>query len=266
MAPIRTLVCDDEQEAREGLVALSQRDPEIAVVGTARNGEEAVDAITRHVPDLVFLDVQMPRLDGFGVIDRLPAHQHPVVVFVTAHDEFALRAFEVHAQDYLVKPFSDARFSTTLARAKATVCRRRATELGAELTSLLGNGTAPSATSTQSGPDAAATPHLRYIGVRVGASVLMVNAEDIDWVEADDAHVVLHTATAAHRVRDTMHELEARLDPRDFVRVHRSAIVRLDRVRSLDRAPSGAHSLILTSGARIPLSRARRAAFQALAF
>jgi two-component system LytT family response regulator len=124
VALIRTVVCDDETDSCEGIVALSRRDPEIAVVATARNGEEAVEAIKRHAPDLVFLDIQMPRLDGFEVVEHIALRERPVVVFVTAHDGYALRAFELHALDYLVKPFSDARFSAALARAK-TVVRQR---------------------------------------------------------------------------------------------------------------------------------------------
>ena len=136
-AEIRTIVCEDEAEAREGVVAQLRRDPDITVVGTARDGLESVDAIARLVPDLVFLDVEMPLLNGFEVLTRVGSREMPVVVFVTAHARFALEAFRVHAQDYLLKPFSDARFSDMLARAKLTVRQRRARALSATLTAVL---------------------------------------------------------------------------------------------------------------------------------
>ena len=270
-ALIRTVVCDDEPDAREGIVAMLRADPMVRVVGEARNGSEAVDAITTHEPDLVFLDVQMPRLDGFGVIERIGVARFPVVIFVTAYDEYALRAFEVHALDYLLKPFGDDRFSDALARAKSRVRQHRACELSQELASLLARGdeTAVSeppqsaAKQVERGSMPPAPNYLEHIMVRLAGTVTLIRVEDVDWIEADDYYAKLHVGGKTHLVRETMRQLEGKLDPRQFVRVHRSAIVRIDRVQTLHPYFKGSHVLTLRDGTRVTLSRSRRAAFEA---
>ena len=268
---IRTVVCDDEPDAREGIVTMLRADPTVLVVGEARSGSEAVDAITNQAPDLVFLDVQMPKLDGFGVIERIGVDRFPVVVFVTAYDEYALRAFEVHALDYLLKPFGDDRFGDALVRAKSRVRQKRACELSQELASLLARGdesaisvptVAPPAV-TDGDPAPPARKYLEHIMVRLAGTVSLIRVEDIDWIEADDYYAKLHVGGKTHLLRETMRQLETKLDPRQFVRVHRSAIVRIDRVQTLHPYFKGSHVLTLKDGTRVTLSRSRRAAFEA---
>jgi two-component system LytT family response regulator len=268
-ATITTLVCDDEPDAREGIIELLRADPDIALVGEARNGAEATVAIKRLIPDLVFLDVQMPKLDGVGVLSQVtPVVRPPVVVFVTAYDEYALRAFELHALDYLLKPFSDARFRDALAAAKARVRERRACALGMEIAALL----QPSRpTSPAVGPDRRETDggaltnrsYLEHLMVRIGGKVNLVRVDDVDWIEADDYYAKLHVSGRTYLIRQTMQQLETRLDPHQFVRVHRSAIVRIDRLRTLEPYIKGSHVLTLKDGTRLALSRGRRAAFEA---
>ena len=271
---IRVLVCDDEPDAREGIANLLRRDPEVLLVAEARHGREATTAIQDLSPDVVFLDVQMPRLDGFGVLAELGGANgpgDPVIVFVTAYDEYALRAFEVHALDYLLKPFSDARLAEALSSAKARVRERRACALGQQIASLLGpdqgggdrgNG---GVTGAQAQHDATAAPrkYLEHFMVRVGGKVALVRVEDVDWIEADDYCAKLHAGGRSYVIRETMQRLAAKLDPAHFVRVHRSAILHIDRLRTLEPYIKGSHILTLQDGTRLTLSRGRRAAFEA---
>ena len=231
--PIRAVVVDDEPLARAGMRALLEDDPELLVVAECANGHEAVLALRAHAPDLVLLDVQMPGLDGFGVVREIGADRMPVVVFATAFDQYALQAFEARALDYLLKPFTDERFGVVLGRAKEQVRQRR---LGAS--------------SAQPAPPA-------RLEVRLGNRVAYVRLDDVDWIEAADYYARLHVGAASHLVRETMQELEARLDARRFVRVHRSAIVNVERVREL-HAAAGRHEVVLRDGTRLPLSRSRR--------
>ena len=276
--PIRTLICDDEPDARKGLLALLAGDAQIAVVGQARNGREAAALIDEADPELVFLDIQMPELDGFGALAEVRRRGRvadaPVVVFVTAYDEYALRAFEVHALDYLLKPFSDERFAEALQLAKLRVRQRRAGELGQQLAALLDD--AVPAPDHPLGPErevqpvaphdgAAAAMAPRYpdrVAVRTAKQVVFVPVGDIDWIEADDYYAKLHIGGRAYLIRETMASLEARLDPTRFARVHRSAIVNLDRVRTLQPYVRGAHVLTLSDGTRLTLSRSRRESFE----
>lgn len=269
---IRTIVCDDEPDAREGIVAMLRGDPDVAVVGEARTGEEAAEMIMDREADLVFLDIQMPRLDGFGVIERVGPDRLPVVVFVTAFDQYALKAFEVRALDYLLKPFTDERFEEALARAKAQVHQRRARALSQELASLLvghvairrNAGGARAEPPPARGVTLASTPaYLEHFLVRLAGTVTLVRVEDVDWIEADDYYAKLHASGRTHLIRETMQRLEAKLDPHQFVRVHRSAIVRIDRVHTMHPYFKGSHLLVLRDGTRVTLSRSRRPAFEA---
>lgn len=255
---VRVLVVDDEPLARETLRLLMRGDTGVDIVGECASGREAVEAITRLSPDLVFLDIQMPELDGFQTLARLAAVR-PVIVFVTAYDRYALKAFDAHALDYLVKPFTDERFHEALARAKQHVHQRAFGALGERVLSLLrAQGLAV--------PDAPASLPARpldRLAVKAQGRVIFVRTADIDWIEACDDHIRLHVGTAAHELRQPLKELAARLDPRRFVRIHRSAIVNLDRVRELQPHFHGSYLVILKSGASLPLSRARRDALRA---
>jgi two-component system LytT family response regulator len=244
-APIRVAIVDDEPLARAALRMSLEADPELAVVGDV-TGIDAARLIERAGVELVFLDVQMPEVDGFGVLEALDPSALPAIVFVTAHDAYAVRAFEVHAIDYLLKPFDDARLATALARAKERLARPEASE---PLVDLLEER-------------ARRGREVERLLVRARGKVVAVRTADIDWIEAADYYATLHVGGAAHLVRQTMAELEASLDPRRFVRVHRGAIVNLDRVREVHPMFRGDCTLVLADGTRVRLSRTRRAEFE----
>jgi two-component system, LytTR family, response regulator len=254
--PIRVLVVDDEPLARSGVCELLERDPELAVVGEAANGEEAVELIAELAPDLVMLDVQMPGLTGFDVLRQVGPEKMPAVVFVTAYDQFAVRAFEVNAIDYLLKPFDDDRFALTVARAKKAVRHAHVGELSRRLADLLEKTGTP--VNVQSPLQARTSDYADRLVVKSGGRVFFLRSDEVDWIEAADYYVKLHALGKAHLLRETMNALEARLDPKRFFRVHRSAIVNLDRIRELQPYFRGEHMLILQDGTRLKLSRARR--------
>lgn len=268
MEPIRTVIADDEPDAREGIAGLLRQHPEVVVVGEADTGRAAVDLIEQLRPDLIFLDIQMPELDGFGVLATVGPARMPVIVFVTAYDEYALRAFEVQALDYLLKPFSDARFAEAMRMASVRVRQRRAGVFSQQLGALLDTTTrrATGEPSPTAPSEAAYEPslagYLERIMVRTGRQVSVVRVLDIDWIEADGYYARLHVAGRAHLVRETLKHLCVRLDPGHFIRVHRAAIVNIERVHSLQASLEGRHVVILKDGTRVALSRSRRTAFQ----
>ncbi|HSP14212.1 MAG TPA: LytTR family DNA-binding domain-containing protein [Thermoanaerobaculia bacterium] len=241
---LRAIVVDDEPLAREAVRLLLERDPGIEVAGEC-SGVDAPALIGRTNPDLMFLDVQMPEVDGFDVLREVGPDAVPAVVFVTAYDEYALRAFEVHAVDYLLKPFDDSRFARALDRAKEQVrSHRRNTQLAALVRERL--------------------PYVRRFLARTRDKVVVVNAADVDWIEAADYYVSLHVGPKTHLLRETMSDLEQRLDPDVFFRVHRSAIVNVERVREIHPLFRGDCALVLSDGTRVRLSRTRRAEFERL--
>jgi two-component system LytT family response regulator len=248
VAEIRVVVADDEPLARHGVVGLLAGQADIVVVGEARNGSEAVDAIRTQRPDLVFLDVQMPELDGFEVVRQLPAPL-PLIVFITAFDEYAVRAFELAAIDYLVKPFTDCRFADMLARARHRLQQSEAAEVAQRLAALLAQ-------------PAAAPPPARdaTLIATVGRRSVVVPFADIDWIEAQDYCVLVHATGASHLVRESIRTLAERLASHHFLRVHRSALVNLARVRELRRPAHGEWLLILHDGTELPVSRRQRPA------
>jgi two-component system LytT family response regulator len=239
-------IVDDEPLARAALRLSLAVDPELVVVGDC-NGVDAPQLIEREQVELVFLDVQMPEVDGFAVLEALDPGALPAIVFVTAHDAYAVRAFEVHAIDYLLKPFDDARLATALARAKERLARPG--EAGEQLVALLEER-------------ARRERQVERLLVRARGKVVAVRTQDIDWIEAADYYATLHVGGATHLVRQTMAELETSLDGRRFVRVHRRAIVNIDRVREVHPMFRGDCTLVLADGTRIRLSRTRRAEFE----
>ncbi|HYC93144.1 MAG TPA: LytTR family DNA-binding domain-containing protein [Thermoanaerobaculia bacterium] len=246
--PLRVLVVDDEPLARDGIRALLEADAEVAVVGEA-TGSDAAALVARTRPDILFLDIQMPEVDGFALLEQIGADAVPAVVFVTAFDRYALKAFEVHALDYLLKPFDDRRFAGALEHAKERARARRRGEVDARIAELLA--------------DRASAGISRFL-IPVREKTIVVNAAEIDWIEAADYYVSLHVAGTSHLLRRTMDEIEKQLDPRQFFRVHRSAIVNVDRVREIHPLFRGDCALVLSSGQRVKLSRSRRAEFEAL--
>ena len=256
MSDLKVLIVDDEPLARSSVRRLLEPNAEVTIVAECEDGWDAVEVIRHAEVDLVFLDVQMPELDGFGVIREIGAARMPATVFVTAFDEFAVRAFEVHALDYLVKPFTDERFDAALERAKRHLENRGMLELGAKLARLL---EATQKSDAVHGTHAApAADFAKRLLVTTANRTLVVRTSTIDWVQADDYYAALHVGTRTHLLRETMAALEAKLDPSTFVRIHRSAIVNLERVQALDRAADGQLTVILLDGTKLPVSRSRR--------
>jgi two-component system LytT family response regulator len=254
-ATIRVLVVDDEPLARERLLDLLAHEPGVEVVGTADNGVAAVEAIRTHHPDLIFLDVQMPGKTGLDVVRDVGADAMPATIFVTAFDQYALRAFELAALDYLVKPFDDERFEQAFARARRLIELQDMGKLREQLLAVLQQGGA----GEQPGPAAAATSsYLERIAVEMRGKVRVVPVDQIDYITASGPYAELHTGERTHIIRETMQTLEERLDPRQFIRIHRSAIVRLGLVDTLLRGAGGDYEVQLKGGLRLPVSRSRR--------
>jgi len=232
-AKIRAVIVDDEPLARSNLLVLSGSDPEIEVVAQCGSGVEAVEAIRRLRPDLLFLDVQMPECDGFDVLEMLGKDLPRATIFVTAYDQYALRAFEAGALDYLLKPFDNARFELALNRAKQRI--------------RMGENRQP-----------IPSPPLERIVVKSAGEVCFLKTSEIDWIEAADYYACLHVGGKNHLLRRSMAELEEDLDPNMFCRVHRSSIVNLERVQGLKVAEDGEYEILLGNGTRIRLSRRYR--------
>lgn len=245
--PVRTLLVDDEPLVRRGLCEYLAACDGVEVVGEAGDGIAAVQQIEELRPDLVFLDVQMPGLDGFEVLAQIEPERRPVVVFVTAFDQYALRAFEAHAIDYLLKPFDEDRFRTAMERARTWLAKaqgQRATGVSALLDEV---GRVRRAD--------------RFV-VKHAGRLRLVPADEVEWIEARGNYVHLHHTEGPFLLRETLAALQESLDPARFVRVHRSAIVAMPAVRDLERLPAGDHELRLRSGARVVLSRGYRAEFE----
>jgi two-component system LytT family response regulator len=249
MREIRALIVDDEPLARRGIRQLLDREPDVTVIGEARNGRDALRALRTLNPDLVFLDVQMPEIDGFEVLRAHGAERMPAVIFVTAFDAFAVRAFDAHAIDYLVKPLREARFAEAVQRARERMRSDDAVALSRQLSALLAANDV-----TRSEP----RPASHRIVVPTSNGDLVLAANEIDWIEADDYYAAVYAGGRRHLIRESLSSLETRLDGARFVRAHRSAIINLDRVRELRSEPSGECVAVLRDGTRVPVSRRRR--------
>jgi two-component system LytT family response regulator len=266
-ASIRTLVVDDEPLAREGLRLLLATDPEVSVVGEAGNGPEAVRLIREQRPDLVLLDVQMPELNGFEVLAHLGPGEVPAVIFVTAYDRYALRAFDIHALDYLLKPFRDDRFHDAVGRAKAQIRQARMSDLSQRLLSVLstyGDHEVTPPPSPAPAPTAAPEPWVHRLAIRDTGRVVFLDVDEIEYIEAADYYVQIHAGGKAYLHRETMQSLEARLDPERFMRIHRSAIVNSRRIRELRNEGRRDLVVVLTGGAELRVARSHREKFQHL--
>ena len=252
---IRVAIVDDEELARERMRALLSEHADIEVVAECADGAEALRAIDDTNPDLVFLDVQMPEVDGFEVVEALErgnepgenaknGSKPPAIVFVTAHDDHALKAFEIHALDFLLKPFDEARFEKTLSRARRHL-RQSRDAVDARLLALL----------EDLRTERRGQRHSDRLIVKSGGRVFFLRTEEIDWVEAAGNYVRLHARNEAHLLRESMKNMEARLDPNTFVRIHRSAIVNIDRVKELEPWFHGEYIVIMRDGTRLTASR-----------
>jgi two-component system LytT family response regulator len=251
-SPIRAFIVDDEPLARRGLQLRLSRYADIEVVGEAGNGRDALMAISTLKPELMFLDVQMPDIDGFALISKLPASQLPLIVFVTAHKEYALEAFSANALDYLLKPINHARLQKSLARARIQLA---ANDQSARLK-------LPAVMSSTPAERVENTLHLgeparavTKLPVKCGTRIVRIDIDDIAWIDAAGDYVCIHTGDETHVLRETLNELERRLDPRRFARVHRSTIVNLVNVKAMRPHLNGEYFLVLDSGHEVKLSR-----------
>jgi len=249
IAPTRVLIVDDEPLARERIRTLLSEDTGFEVAGEAGDGATAAQAIAALNPDLVFLDVQMPGGDGFDVIDAVGADKMPFVVFVTAYDRYALRAFDVHALDYLLKPFDRDRFRQALVRANQQLDKSKSGEIEKRLAAIV-NDLRPAKGKTD-----------RFV-VKSGGRIFFVRTAEIDWIEAAGNYVKLHVGNDSHLIRETMTNVEAKLSPDTFVRIHRCHIVNIEQVRELQPWFNGEYVVFLKNGTRLTLSRGYRERLQ----
>lgn len=250
---IRTLIVDDEPLARERIHSFLAAESDIQVLAECGSGEEALEAIRKQKPDLVFLDVQMPGLNGLDVLRSLDPGLMPVVIFVTAYDQHALAAFEVHALDYLLKPFKQARFKEALQRAREQVANKNAGALTHQLLDLLG----------ERKPE---TAHLTRLAVKTADRILFLKAEQLDWLEAAGNYVVLHVGKQTHILRETLGSLEAKLDPERFLRISRSALVNVEQIKELQPLFKGEYAVVLQGGQQLTMTRGIREVQELLKF
>lgn len=241
---LRTLIVDDEPLARRGVRARLRAHRDIEVLAECRGGAEAIAGIEVHTPDLVFLDVQMPEVDGFSVLASIAAEVMPLVIFLTAYDQYAVRAFDVHALDYLLKPIDDERFVQALDRARSSVLLKDHQQLGARIRGLI-----------EDHERQLERGYARRFAVRTGRQVTFVAVDDIDWIEALGDYAGLHVGAKTYLLRETIQVLETKLDPQEFVRIHRSSIVRIERVREIEAMPNRDAAIRLKTGAGLRVSR-----------
>jgi two-component system LytT family response regulator len=243
MPGIKTIIVDDEPLARRGLRQLLASHTDFKVIAEARNGVEAISAVRSLRPDLLFLDVQMPEPDGFGVLKEIGPSLMPLVIFVTAYDEFAVRAFDAYALDYLVKPIQEKRFIEAIGRVRERISSNEAVAMSGRLAELL--------------EERRREAFKQRVVVPTSSGELLLDASEIDWIEADDYYAAIHAGNRRHLIRESLLSLETRLDPAQFVRTHRSAIVNIARVREV-RNESTEMVLVLRDGQSVPVSRRRR--------
>lgn len=242
-AQIRVLLVDDESLAREMIREMLADDPTVEIIGECVNGEEAIAAIEALAPDLLFLDVQMPEASGFGVLENLKNGQAmPHVIFVTAYDQYAVRAFEVHALDYLLKPFDRERFEAAWQRAKEQILREKNGRMDQRILTLLEELKAGS-------------KYLERLVIKSAGRVFFLEADDIDWIEAEGNYVSVHSGAKSHLLRETISSLESQLDPKKFRRIHRSSLVQINKIKELQPWFHGEYRIILHCGAELMLSR-----------
>jgi len=242
---IRALIVDDEPLARKGVRGHLASEIDIKVIGECSNGFEAIAIIRKEKPDLVFLDIQMPELDGFGVIAEIRVLEMPPVIFVTAYDAHAIRAFEVQALDYVLKPFEASRFRTAVSRARSEIQRNLNGEINSRLVNLLEELRSP-------------REYFQRLAIKSNGRVNFVNIAEIDWIEAADNYVRVHLGRESYLIRETMSRLEAKLDPRRFARVHRSVIVNMGQVKQLETMFNGEYEIVMQDGKHLPFGRAYR--------
>lgn len=242
MNTLKVVIVDDEMLARERLKRMLAADPTVEILQECTDGRAAIEAIRARKPDLVFLDVQMPEIDGFGVIEALEESELPGVIFCTAHDSFALKAFEVRAIDYLLKPFDPERLADAVSRARRALSLADTSARQGQMKQMI----------AEMRP---APPPPERISVKSGGKIVLIKPEEIDWVEADDNYVTLHVGKASHMIRETMNAMEARLQNLKFLRISRSTIVNVQRVKEIHPLFHGDYTLVLNDGTKLSASR-----------
>jgi len=240
---IRVILADDEELARERLRQVLREENEIEIVAECAGGAETVDAVLRLQPDLLFLDIQMPGMDGFAVIKKLTAQNLPLVIFVTAYDEYAVQAFELHACDYVLKPFKKNRFRETLAHAKSQLHLRNNAGYAQRITTLL---------------ETMQRPYLERISIKETGRLFFIKTAEIEWFKAEDNYIRVHSGGKSYLIRQTMRTLEEQLDPHRFIRIHRTAIVNVEKIRELQQWFQRDYRVILQDGTKLPLGRSYR--------
>jgi two-component system LytT family response regulator len=257
MKKIQALIVDDEPIARRGIRRELEREPDVVVVGECADGYQAVTAIHEKRPDLVFLDLQMPELDGFGVIETVGVEHMPVVIFVTAYHQHALKAFEIHALDYILKPFDRERFQSALLRARKQIQQANLQGLSVRLLALLQDAEAVRQPAER-------PKYLERLVVKASGRIFFLNTEEIYWIEAADNYVRLHVDKESHLIQGTMSRLESRLNPEMFLRIHRSAIVNINFIRELHPLFHGEYAVQLSNGKELTSGRTYREHLQRL--
>jgi two-component system, LytTR family, response regulator len=240
--PIRALIADDEPLARKFIRRMLKDDQDLEIVGECSNGKETVAMIRKESPDVVFLDVQMPEMDGFAVLESIGIERLPEIIFTTAYEQYAIRAFELHALDYLLKPFDQARFKDAIKHAKERFYSERQNDGRMQISALLEN--------MKNKPQ-----YLERLVIKAAGRITFLSTDEINWIEADDKYVHLHTSKVSPMVRQTLSAMQAQLDPEKFRRVHRSAIVNVEQIKELQPLFSGEYSILLQDGTKLTLSR-----------
>jgi two-component system LytT family response regulator len=262
MARIRSIIVDDEPLARRGLELRLRAFDDFEIVAQCANGREAIEAVAAHAPDLMFLDIEMPGIDGFEVLRRIPQTSMPMVVFVTAFDRYAIDAFDAHALDYLLKPLVDERLERTLAHVRDQFAQRRSLrhreQLVALLASVTGAGQLDAEELIARGPAGVPRRYPEVLPIRLGRETVRLPVTAIEWVDAAGDYMCVHAEGRTHVVRATMKQFEERLDPADFQRIHRSTIVNIRRIRKLKPHTNGEYFLTLDGGHELKLSRSYR--------
>lgn len=256
--PLRVLIVDDELLGRQRVEDLVRKEPGVEIVGLIDNGTDAVEAIRGSRPDLVFLDVQMPGMTGLDVLAEVGPEEMPATIFVTAYDHYALKAFEVAAIDYLVKPFDDERFEQAFSRARRLAELEEVGRTTRRLLSLLGGGNSHKPSEPAEERRTGGQEYLERLAVEMRGQVRVVPVHSIDYIEASGPYAEIHVGDKTYVIRERMQTLEDRLDPADFFRIHRSAIVRIERVETLLRSSGGDYAVRLRGGAELSVSRSRR--------
>lgn len=253
---IRVLIVDDEPLARERIRTLLAAEADLDLIGECASGPEAVKQIRQLAPDLVFLDIQMPGMDGFEVLRALGSERLPLVIFATAYDQHAIRAFEVHALDYLLKPFKQVRLKETLQRAREAIAARDTSAATRKLMEMLSGSQPPSKLAE----------HLSRISVRTGERVVLVRVEQVDYIESAGNYVLLHVGKESHVLRETLTSLEEQLNPKQFLRISRSILVNVDQIKELQPLFKGDHAVLLHNGKQLTMTRGIREVQELLRF